>query len=82
MSAGKGTTRAEPLITDNHWQWTAARPDEKGHFQTEPTDWKPAAVVTNPGQETWNSQIGEKLAGGLSSARPRNRPARWCGLRC
>jgi len=61
-------SRVETLATDGQWQWTSARPDANGQFTHQPTDWRPAAVVTTPGQENWNVRIGDILASRLASA--------------
>ncbi len=66
-SAG-GAKREELLRSDESWQWTAALPDAKGHFQHEPQDWSPAAVVTQPDPASWNSSVGAKLAATLATA--------------
>ena len=50
-----GSTRV--IASDGAWEWTAAVPNAKGQFKkgAEPTDWKPAVVVTPQG--TWDACI-------------------------
>jgi hypothetical protein len=62
LSFADGTKQT--IATDNTWQWTAAVPDDKGRFATEPKDWQPVAVATR--QETWERIVGEKLQAAVS----------------
>ena len=52
--------------TDKTWETTAARPDGKGKFKSEPTDWKPSSLVSNSSH--WNARVGKQLAMQLAQA--------------
>lgn len=58
------------VASDASWQWTAGRPDAKGRFAAEVTDWKPA--VEMPDQNGWRGAMDEVerlLAGAGSGSR-------------
>lgn len=61
------TEGAKPLVvgSDESWQWTSTRPDARGRFKSEPTDWKPAAPVANP--DVWHGRTGGDLAAVFSN---------------
>lgn len=41
------------------WKWTSQEADRNGKFKTEPSDWKPAELVANPG--IWSGRVGPQL---------------------
>ena len=60
LEARLQTTNGVMFIrTDEHWQWTAQKPNRNGKFAKEPTDWQPAALVENTG--VW-ARVNEGLA--------------------
>lgn len=52
------------VATDDSWQWTAAVPNAQGAFATSPTDWKKAAIISNPA--VWASRVSGSIASALS----------------
>lgn len=53
----------EAVASDASWEWTKTEPQGNGRFKAEPTDWQPAALVSQP--EIWSGQVSGKLAAGL-----------------
>jgi len=50
----------QTIASDETWQWTMARPDQRGRFPTEPDDWQAAVPVARP--EVWASRLSSQLA--------------------
>ena len=49
----------QTVVTDSTWEWTPAKPDDKGKFASPPKDWAPAAEAAN--QHLWDSQTAKSL---------------------
>ncbi|MFA6545123.1 MAG: DUF1549 domain-containing protein [Limisphaerales bacterium] len=54
------------IATDAAWETTRSKPDARGRFRTEPTDWHAAVAV--PDASSWNSKVGRQLATRLAQA--------------
>lgn len=62
ITQADGTTAV--IATGDGWEWTATQPERNGRYQTEPTDWQPAAPVAHP--EVWANRLQGTLAATLS----------------
>ncbi len=49
----------QTVITDNTWEWTPAKPDAKGKFDSPPKDWQTAVEAAN--QHVWDDQTAKSL---------------------
>jgi hypothetical protein len=59
----------QPLITiatGPNWRWTRQATDGEGEFETDPSDWQPAAVLAEP--TIWAGRIGDAPSKALEDA--------------
>lgn len=58
------------IASDASWQWTSSKPDGRGRFPKAPTDWQPAAEVSNA--NIWADRINPQMNALLNDASASN----------